>query len=344
MRRQMIRVCGLLLSGCMLCSCSILPTEEEFDAAPVVREYEGNDYNKYTLVRGDMVQKETITVTYQGTNRLETTGEGTGYRIKKVAVKKGQKVEVGDVLVQNYLAEQERTIKSSERQIESLELQIRQAKQMREQELKKLDKLGGSKKQKDNIRSQYDSQIKNCQSSLKLARLDLQSAKEEIQENNVTSDIDGTVTKVDHSFDGGYATEDDVLVVVQGKKRNRFRAKTPYASQFKKGQEVIITVGGQQYRAKAEKSWEKNLIYFYPGSELSLKNGASGILELILKEKKDVLYLPASLVYDMGGKKVVYVEDENGVKTIREVTVGEQIDNLVEITDGLQENEQVITN
>ena len=65
---------------------------------------------------------------------------------------------------------------------------------------------------------------------------------------------------------------------------------------------------------------------------------------LILKEKKDVLYLPAALVYEMGDKTIVYGEGENGVKTIREVTVGEQIDNLIEITDGLQENEQIITN
>lgn len=343
MRKQMIRICGLLLSGCMLCSCNILPTEEEFDAAPLVKEYEGNDYNKYTVVRGDMVQKESISASYQGTTRAETTGEGSGYRIKRVAVKKGQRVEVGDVLVENHLAEQEKTIKSSRRQIESLELQIRQARQMKNQELKKLEALGGTKKQKENIRSQYDSQIKNCETSLKLVRLDLKSAKEEIEENNVTSDIDGIVTKVDNSFNGGYATDEDVLVVVQGKKRNRFRAKTSYASYFKEGQKVMITCGGHQYRVSVRHGDEKDIVYFYPSVELSMKNGSQGVIELILKEKKGVLYLPASLVYEMGDKKVVYVEDANGVKTIREVSVGEQIDNLVEITNGLQENEQVIT-
>ena len=65
---------------------------------------------------------------------------------------------------------------------------------------------------------------------------------------------------------------------------------------------------------------------------------------MILKEKKDVLSLPLALVYDMGGKKVVYMEGKNGVKETREVTLGETINNMVEVTGGLQENEQIITN
>ena len=65
---------------------------------------------------------------------------------------------------------------------------------------------------------------------------------------------------------------------------------------------------------------------------------------MILKEKKNVLYLPAALVYDMGDKKIVYVEGENGIKTIREVTIGERMGNMLEITNGLKENEQIITN
>lgn len=344
MRRLGILLGGILVASCMLCSCGLLPTEEEFDTAPVVKEYEGNNYNKYTVVRGDMVQKESIAATYQGTTRVEVVGEGIGVQIKKFCVKKGQKVEVGDVLVEDYLPEQESIIKKSKRQMETLELQIRQAQQMKKRELEKLIRLGGSKEQKKSIRSQYDSQIQNCRSSLELLKLDIRSAKEELEMNTLAADIDGRITMADTSFEGGFATEDNVLMVIEGKKKNRFRAKTKFASHFKNGEEVIVTVGGQQYKATVRHTVEKNLIYLYPKTELSLKNGIVGTVDLILKEKKDVLYLPAALVYEMGDKTIVYVEGENGVKTIREVTVGEQIDNLIEITDGLQENEQIITN
>lgn len=344
MRRQKQLICGVLAMSCILCSCGILPTEEEFDAAPVVKEYEGDNYSKYTLVRGDMVKKESVDASFQGTTKAETKGEGMGVRIKEICVKKGQKVSEGDVLVKNYVAEQENMVKNSKRQIENLELQMKQARTMRQAELKKLKKLGGTKEQKENIKAQYDSQIKNCESTLKLVRLDLEEAQSEIEDNYVLSDISGTVMTVNSSFEGGYATEEDVLVTVVGKKRNRFRAKTEYASHFRDGQEVTITVIGQQYKVTAKKSDEKNKIYFYPKTELPVKNGVVGSIDLILKEKKNVLYLPAALVYDMGDKKIVYVEGENGIKTIREVTIGERMGNMLEITNGLKENEQIITN
>ena len=343
MRRRILLTCGILSVSLCMSSCGILPAEEEFDLAPVVKEYEGNNYSKYTVTRGDMVQKDSIDASYQGTVKYEVLGEGTATRIKKIRVKKGQKVEVGDVLVENYVADQERVIKDTNRQIESLELQIKQAKELRERELAKLKKIGGSKKQKEAVRVQYDSQIKNCESTLKLARLDLKSAKEEIEANYTTSDLDGTVTKVDTSFNGGYAEPEDVLVVVQGKKRNRFKAKTEYASRLKDGQEVTLTVLGQQYKT-VKKTSDKKIVYFYPKTELTFKNGVVGSLELILKVKKNVLYLPAAMVFDMGSKKIVYIEAKNGVRETREVTLGERIDNLVEITGGLKENEQVITN
>lgn len=336
--------CGVLAVGLCMCSCGILPAEEEFDMAPVVKEYEGNNYSKYTVTRGDMVQKDSIDALFQGTVKSEILGEGTATRIKKIRAKKGQKVEVGDVLLENYVADQEKVVKNSRRQIESLELQIKQAKEMKAKELEKLKKIGGSKEQKEAVRIQYDSQIKNCESTLKLTRLDLKSAQEEIKADCVTSDIDGTVTKVDRSFEGGYADIGDVVVVIQGKKRNRFRAKTKYASRLKEGQEVTLTVQGQQYKTTVKKGSDKKVVYFYPKTELSLKNGTIGSLELILKIKKNVLYLPAAMVFDMGNKKMVYIEGENGVRETREVTLGERIDNLVEITGGLQENEQVITN
>lgn len=332
-----------ILVGAALSGCGILPTEEEFDAAPVVREYEGNNYSKYTVVKGDMVETESLAVTYQGTKEVDTTGVEGGNRIKKVCVKKGQKVKKGTVLIEEYLEDEEAALKEDKRQIESLQLQIRQAKQMKQRELEQLSRTGGSKEEKENVKTQYDAQIKNCESSLELTKLDMQELEESIREACIVSEISGTVTFADSSFNGGYANEENILVTVQGTKKNRFQCKTKYADQFQDGQEVIVTVVGQQYKTTVKKD-EGNCLYLYPKNRLSLKNGATGTVDLVLKEKKDVLYLPTALVHDMGGKKVVYIEGENGVKEMREVTTGVQIQNQIEITGGLKENEQILTN
>ena len=329
-----------IMMGCMVSGCGILPTEEEFDAAPMVKQYEGNTTGKYTLVRGDMVETESLVANYQGTDQVDYTGSDEGSRIKKVCVSQGQKVKKGTVLIQEYLDEEEEELKSDQRQIESLQLQISQAKQMRERELEQLGRTGGSKEEKENVRTQYDAQIKNCQSSLQLLRLDIQELQETIRDAAIVSRINGTVTFVDNSFNGGYANEENVLVTVQGPERNRFRCKTDYIGHFKDGQEVMVTVLGQQIKTTVKKG-EGKVMYLYPKKTLSLKNNVPGTVDLVLQEKTDVLYLPTALVFDMGGKKVVYVEGKNGVKETREVTTGVQIMN--EITGGLKENEQVLT-
>lgn len=344
MKRIGILFAGVFMSAGLLCSCGLLPTEEEFDTAPLVKEFEGNNYNKYTVSRGNMVQKEYVSAHYQGTVRMEVKGGGIGIQIKKYCVRKGQKVSVGDVLMEDYMPDQEKIIRDSEREMEKLKLSVRQAQEMKKRELKKLKRLGGSREQRESVSSQYDSQIQNAESSMALLKLDIKAAKEELDINTVPAEISGRITEIDRSFEGGFASEKDVLMVIEGKKRNWFRANTKYASRFREGDEVIVTVNGRQYKANVKKGSSKNVVYFYPKAELSLKSGVVGSIDLILREKKDVIFLPAALVYDMGEKKIVYVEGENGVKSIREVKVGERIDNLIEITDGLKENEQVITN
>lgn len=334
-------VCVFVCS--MLCSCGLLPTEEEFQSAPMVKEYEGNDYNKYTVVRGDMVEKENISVEYEGTEIQEVWGEGSANRIKEICVKKGQKVEAGDVLFRYYMPEQEKIVKDSERQIAKLQLEIEQAKELMDLELKKLDKTGGSKAQKENIRTQYEAQITNCETSLELVRLDLKQAKEDIELEDYTADVDGTITYVDKSLEDGYAGYSDIIVTVEGAKRNRFYAETEYADRFKDGQEVTIMVSGQEYRTKVKESKQKDVLYFQPITTLSIEDGTRGTANLILKQKKDVLYLPAALVYELNGKHVVYMENENNIKVAREITIGERMGSVVEVTGGLKENEQIVT-
>ena len=200
-----------------------------------------------------------------------------------------------------------------------------------------------TKEEKENVKTQYDAQIKNCRSSLELAKLDIQSLEETIREASLKAPISGTVTFVEKSLEGGYANQENLLVTIRAAKKNRFSCKTEYTSRFSQGSEVTVTVMGQQYKTTVKKGKGKQ-IYFVPKQELALKNAVTGTVDLVLKEKKNVLYVPSALVFDMGSKKVVYIEGKEGVKETREVTTGEQIQNEIEITGGLKENEQILTN
>ena len=78
----------------MMCGCGILPTEEEFDEAPLVKEYSDENVGKYTVARGDMVQSESIAVRYEGTKKSDVYGTDDGIRIKKCVFPKGARKKV----------------------------------------------------------------------------------------------------------------------------------------------------------------------------------------------------------------------------------------------------------
>lgn len=342
------RIAAVVLMGTVTCmsitSCGVLPTEEEFDAAPVVKEYEGASFNKISVTRGTLKKTEEISGKYKGTVREEVNTDGASV-VKEFFVKEGDRVKAGDPLFRYMLPGSENALNEAENKIEKLELQIRQARRLRELEVEKQKKTGGGKAGIENIKKQYDQQIKSYESSLKLLRMDAKIAKEEIEKEDVTASVSGVVKYVDETAVGTYGSSDEPTVIIEGAKKNRFEANSEYASHCKDGDVVVIEVRGQEYRATVKKDKQStDSVYFYPNSKVNLADGTVCSYEVVLKEKKDVLYLPSSIVYSMSDKYVVYYEDENGLKATKEVTIGETIDNFVEITGGLEENEQVVTN
>lgn len=341
MKRRLIVTVGVALC---LTGCGILPTEEEFDAAPVLKEYEGASFNKVTVTRGTLEKTEEISGKYKGTVKEDIEPDGASV-IKKIYVKKGDRVKAGDVVMQYELPGSEKTLKESNEKIEKTKLQITQARELMKLEVEKQKKIGGGSKEIANARNQYEQQIKALESSLELLKMDAKIAKEEIEEEQITASVNGVVTYVDSKAEGTYGTEGEAAIKIEGKKKNRFEANSKYASHCKEGDIVTIEVRGQEYKATVKKDPEStDSVYFYPRSKLNLEDGTVCSYQVILKEKKDILYLPSSIVYSMGDKHVVYYEDANGLKSTKEVSIGETIDNFVEITAGLEENEQVIAN
>lgn len=344
MRRKWISaVVGMSVCVC-LTSCGLLPTEEEFDVAPIVKEYEGANFNKVSVSRGNLVKTEEITGKYKGTVREEVKAEGASV-IKKIYVRKGQRVKQGDTLMSYLVQSSENSLREAENKIQKTELQIKHARRLMEMETEKVKKTGGSKKEIASVSNQYQQQIKSYESSLKLLQMDAKIAREEIEDGEILATVSGVVTYVDENAVGTYGDSEEPTIIVQGKVKNRFEANSKYASHCKEGDVVTIDVRGQEYKATVKKDKEStDTIYFYPNAETSLEDGIVCSYQVILKEKKDVLYLPSSIVYTMGDKHVVYYEDENGLRSMKEVTIGETIDSSVEITSGLEEDEQVIAN
>ncbi len=71
-----------------------------------------------------------------------------------------------------------------------------------------------------------------------------------------------------------------------------------------------------------------------------IKMGMTGDAEFVLKEIKDVLVVPESYIKKENGKYYVTVY-EGKIKTKKEITIGETVEGLVEITGGLNEKDVI---
>jgi len=75
-----------------------------------------------------------------------------------------------------------------------------------------------------------------------------------------------------------------------------------------------------------------------------LKAKDSGKTTIITALRENVLSVPKNAVSTINGEPVVYIPDENGLKTYRKVEPGLYGDQRVEILSGLQEGERVVIN
>ena len=74
----------------------------------------------------------------------------------------------------------------------------------------------------------------------------------------------------------------------------------------------------------------------------AFKEGMLANLEIIIKEKKDVLSIPQeALHYDPEGEPFVYVLRKEGKKK-RKIKIGLEGENLIEVLEGLKEGEAVV--
>jgi len=77
-------------------------------------------------------------------------------------------------------------------------------------------------------------------------------------------------------------------------------------------------------------------------TDLDIKENATGVITLELDRREDVLYVPSSAIKTANGKPIVYVLDDNGIKTLKEVVTGFSANNKTEIVSGLEPGDQVI--
>lgn len=331
----MTRIIALSLAVVTLAGCSLLPMEESELKPPLVKPVQEN----YRTVQ---VEKGTVAKQIDGRGYLESSASqtvqfsGTDGRIGSVAVKSGDKVRKGDVLVRLITDGLDLQLKEQELALLKAKLAYRQA------------------------RSTGAEVLEAASLQLEIEQMKYDRLTEQVNNKVLKSNIDGQVIFVDTLAEGDIVQPYQTLVTVADPTRLRVALQAENAEAIKDvavGMAATIKLNGIEAEGKvvqtpssAPQTLNKNLADRYaktlyiesPALEKGAEIGAPADVAIILAQRENVLEIPKSGLRTYLGRTFARILEDGG--RIREVDVeaGLSSSTEVEIIKGLTEGQQVI--
>lgn len=348
----------LLIFMVSVSGCSLAPKEEVLPDAPVIPISAIKEYKKAKVIRGDIVDSVTIDCTYNAFQTESLNFKISGLRIDHVYA--GDYVKAGDVLADLEMSDVSLQIEDRKDNIKYLKLRIFHQNEQKDLSISNQNKLKSilgynneiDTKYNEEI-SGYDNEMSKLKDALYIEQERLDQLKKDIINHQIIAGMDGVVSYVASHQYGDMSDKEVGFITIYDPDTMVFVTDGTNSELFTSGQEVEITVSKDVYpavviRPKELKNEEKmkgkdSVVYLkVDNSGERLHKDDQGEITLILNEQKDILYLPSSAVQDDNGKSIVYVEDEGGFKSIKEIKTGLTADRKSEVISGLNEGDSVI--
>jgi len=201
--------------------------------------------------------------------------------------------------------------------------------------------------------SRHEDTIKELEEDLYFEQQRLDTLNEEVRKHQIFAGIDGLILSIKRFGWRDVSNTKDTVITVYDPDTMVFVTSGKNPELFNTGDELEVTAGRETYRAVVIDPTELDEEYTADASDgvkyLRIIDDKTrplidtwGEITFTLKELKDVLYLPQSAVHSDSGKSIVYVEDEGGFKSVKEIQTGFVADRKVEIISGLNEGDTVI--
>ena len=359
------------LSAMALPACGLLPTEEVYKTAPVIRDYTMPEYKTGTCERMNLQLSEAINCSYVPVRNEELTFGVSGPHFDAFFVDVGDQVEEGTLLAQLDLSTLLSDIEKTERSLEQYEVELSYLDQFREIAVKKAriaaggTETGNSAADRSDavvqaveaVNAQYDARQQSLTDSIGIAEMRLRDYEEQKGNLQIYAPFSGTVTKERSITDEDIPAITDVIVTLADSTMSVFRAETDQWDLLHPGDLYVITSSKVEYESKIVSEaelglpetphvkGEKGYVYFaLTEPAFELEDNARGTATLIKDTREQVLAVPKEALSEIGGKTVVYYLDEQGIKAYKEVTVGLVAGKYAEILSGLAEGDVVILN
>lgn len=329
--------------------------------------------NRGTEVKTALVSKGEIVSYFSTSGTLESKNKKEYYapgmqKVTGVNVKVGDKVKKGDTMVSFETQDFSIQLKTAQMQYDNTKIQLENLKKIRDntgaaqsQENGQAGNLGQGSNLQGSTAMSIDDQIKVQENQLEIARLNIESVKQNIgkQQGSISSDFDGVVTAVNVKAGSTANTQAAVVVVEDIANLQVVVNVNQYdVVNVKKGQEALIKFNGSIYKGAvssidpvASKSMTtsgtdtsvKAVIDLLEGGDI-LKSGYDVDVDIKIGEKKDILKTPAeAIMTDKENRETVYVFEADTAR-LKEIQTGISSDMETEITSGLKEGDRVIIN
>ncbi len=356
----MKRLLGLCLVLVLVLStgCGLLPEEQGKKKSPINKTAVESEYfSVITAEKGDVVDSFSVHCNF-GNQKGESysfhvTGNERTYCMTYVKV--GDPVYEGMVLAEVYMENLDEEYDACKEACDAINVQYEYYSKMLgyEQERQKLAKQYGRKydtKTLDDLTMQFNDYAEQK----KIADLKLADADRKMKDYRLIASFDGIVTYV-RQMNPWERMDTQPFVSIRSKETG-FISWVDDTSLLKLGEIYNLeTTNGvvpcelAVMEQDATINTRYNLIFIPVQADIEIEAGTEGTLNIVLKEAKDVVYIPTSALRTIDGKDAVYVVGEDGMRSIRYVEIGLSVTgrvpsdlNRTEIKSGLSVGEKII--
>ncbi len=320
-------------------------------------------YNLEEITKGDVVRSITVNCTYAQTKQQEVAFTTGGRIVDRVHVKAGDYVKRGDLLVELKAGDMEDQIATLEYQIkrntmllgyldkaEEFDLQTSEMDFIYYTDMNNVDK--NKKKERDEaIAQEYTYKREDYQDSIDFDTRKLEQLKADLASCKVYANLSGKVLSVKKDLEGSTAKRGDVLMTIVDDANGLFQVEdAQMASYFAADVPVSMSIvygnakGDYELIPYQMNTW-KDVLYFtvLTGPEnAEIEVGTSGTIKLSAEEKKNVLRIPVSALYEADGSYYTYVLNDENLRETRFIQVGLIGDEYAEVTGGIENGTKVV--
>ena len=339
----------LLLSGCNSADINAR------SGIAVVREDTGAQYSLTTVRQGNVTLTETVRVKYFAASSKNYGFGASGLYYDTFMVSVGDEVKAGDVLATLDCAAIDAEIAECESIIEEHTRDLERNKQL----LALFDERQGDKPltAEDSARRHgYETAIRDAESEIEIVSTELDQLRAERENRVIVADIDGTVTFVREVEPGETSINGRVVITITDLDSCAFISSVEHPECLTEGEIYTATISGAKYDIVLTTAEELGIeaepmnaqstltrVYFAPViPSVDLAEDATGSFTITVDSREDVLYIPVTALTEVEGETCVYVLNENGLMSVRKVSIGLVTGRYAEITEGLEAGEEVV--